>query len=278
MPYTIVQREEENGHIWVVANATCSPDDPGDKLIHSTVALIRRSYSEQEILARAAEVMAEEIAGGTFQLGHLLAAIRAGMPDPSAEGDKPYALTTYRSQSAEMVAKAALAVAYQFEYPAAPQQVALNPNQPILGFDGWGLTRRANGVYTLVLIQVKATEEPKSPPGVARQLAEECSRIPRDRSALSRSLTVLALLLRNDPLESVVIRMLEILGNNGLPDLHVAPAIVRGRSNGQMSDLQPVRRVAPSFAPASARGIVVTIGITLTDFGEIVMRKARATT
>jgi len=105
MPYTIVHREEEDGHVWAVATATCHLDHTEDALVQATVALVRKSYGETEILEDAAAVMATEIAEGMFDTTHLLAAIRMGMPDPAAEGDKPPALTTYRSQSAEMVAK-----------------------------------------------------------------------------------------------------------------------------------------------------------------------------
>lgn len=275
MPYVIAHNEEENGHRWAVATTTCDLDDQNDALIAETVALVRTSYGELEIMRDALAVMATEIEEGVFSTEHLLAAIRSGLPDPAAEGAKPPALTTYRSQTAEMVAKAALAVAYQFEYPAAPQEGAPNPNQPILGFDGWGLLRRPDDTYIFVLIQVKATDENNSPPREAGNLATECCRIPRDVSALCRALCVLVRLLRNSPLALVLLRMLETLGSNNLPPMHVAPVIVRGVTTGQIGDLQPVRDVTANIAPATVRGMVVSIGVPLARFGEIVMQKAR---
>jgi hypothetical protein len=276
MPYTTIHREEDGTHSWAVATASCRLDDENDAVIQATVTLVRRSYGEDEIMADAASVLSTEIVEGTFRLEHLLAAVRSGMPDPSVEGAKPPALTTYRSQSAEMIAKCALASTYQFEYPAAPQEGATNANQPILGFDGWGIARSTNGDLTLALIQVKSTDENASPPRVAEELANECRRAPRDRSALCRALTVLARHLRGDPLQSDVLRMLEQLGDNRLPRMHVAPAIVRGTTQAAINDLQPVRIVAAEFIPATSRGIVVAIGVDLADFGRIVMQRARA--
>jgi hypothetical protein len=270
MPYNIIKREDDPPHIWCLAQSSADED-----LLESTAKLVRRSYGEDEILAEATTVMAPDIADGTFMTDHLVAAIRKGMPDPDAEGTKPAALTNYRSQTAEMVAKAALAVAYQFIYPAAPQQGAVNANQPILGFDGWGLLRQEHDNYILVLIQVKGTEEAKCPPSEAEKLAKECCKIPRDRSALSRGLCVLVQFLKEEAMVAAVMRMLELIGNDELPSMHIAPAIVRGTSAGDIEDLRPVRDVTGQFAPSSARGIVVMIGLPLADFGEVVMRKAR---
>ena len=277
MLYTIVQREEDNGHVWISATTTCSLGDPNDALVKATAALVRKSYGEEIIISSAIEVMAAEIVDGTFQMEYLVAAIRASLPNPDAEGDKPPALTTYRSQSAEMVAKGALAAAYQFEYPAAPQEGTPNPNQPILGFDGWAMIRGADGGFTLVLIQTKATEDQNCPPREAHKLANECRCIPRDKAPLCRALSVLARLLQEDPLLPAVMKMLELLGRDRLPDMHIAPVIVRGTPGGQIDDLQPIRQASTDFSPATGRGMVVSIGVPLADFGKKVMQKARET-
>ncbi len=275
MPYRVVQHVRDNDHEWALVSAACRLNDPNDELLTATVALVRRSYGEVEVMADAEEVLATEIAGGAFRTEHLVAAIRAGLPNPDAEGKKPPQLTTYRSQTAEMVAKAALAVAYSFEYPAAPQEGASNPNQPILGFDGWGIATLGDGGHVLVFVQVKGTEDRDTPPPDAALLAEECRRVPLDISALCRALTLLVRLLRGAPLQPVILRVLEGLGRGQLPAMYVAPVIVRGATNGQLGDIQPVRDAAGTFAPATARGVVVSIGVPLTDFGRAVMARAR---
>lgn len=276
MSCTIAQREEVDDHVWVVASADCQLGDPNDPLIASTVALIRKSYGEEKILDKATKVMTAEIAEGSFQTEHLLAAIRIGLPDPNAEGYKPEALTNYRSQSAEMVAKIALAAAFNFTYPAAPQEGSTNANQPILGFDGWAIANETSGNHAFVLIQVKGTEAAKCPPGEAQTLAEECKRVPRNPSKLSRALCVLLLLLKDDgPMCLQVCKMLEALGRGELPPIYVAPVVVRGTSTTHMDDLRPVRQASPHFAPAIARGVVIRIGVSLNEFGRIVMDKAR---
>jgi hypothetical protein len=57
MPYAIEEHEEENGHRWARATATCNLDDPADALIAETVALVRRSYGEDEIMKDAVAVL-----------------------------------------------------------------------------------------------------------------------------------------------------------------------------------------------------------------------------
>lgn len=276
MPCKITQREEIDDHVWIVAKADCHLTDPNDPLIASTVALVRKSYGEQMILDKAAKLMTAEIAEGSFQTDHLLAAIRIGLPDPNAEGNKPVPLTNYRSQSAEMVAKIALAAAFNFTYPAAPQEGSTNPNQPILGFDGWAIANETGGSHFFVLIQVKGTEDDKCPPREADTLAEECKRVPRDPSKLSRALCVLLRFLEDDdPVCLQGFKMLEALGKGELPPIYVAPVVVRGTSRVHMDDLGPVRKASLDFAPAIGRGVAIRIGVSLNEFGKIVMEKAR---
>jgi hypothetical protein len=276
MSCTIAQREEANGHAWVVVTAACDLADLADPLITATVALVRKSYGEEKLLEKADTVLAVEIANGSFQIEHLLAAIRGGLPDPSTEGKKPVVLTNYRSQSAEMVAKIALSAAYEFVYPAAPQEGSTNPNQPVLGFDGWAIANGTGGSHVFVLIQVKGTEEVKCPPREAHTLAEECKRVPREPTKLSRALCLLLRCLKDaDPMCPPIFRMLEALGRGELPTMHVAPVVVRGISAAHMDDLRPIRQASPEFAPATARGAVMAIGVSLNEFGRIVMEKAR---
>jgi hypothetical protein len=70
-------------------------------------------------------------------------------------------------------------------------------------------------------------------------------------------------------------RMLEELGNNQLPNMYVAPAIVRGITTSDINDLQPIRQAASDYTPAIGRGLSVSIGVKLEDFGRTVMQKAR---
>lgn len=94
-----------------------------------------------------------------------------------------------------MVAKAALAQTFDIQYPVAPQEASLNSNQPVLGFDSWGLSLTDPNDVALVLIQVKATDEKKWPPQEANRLVEECRMIVQDKSKLCRALCVLLRLL-----------------------------------------------------------------------------------
>jgi hypothetical protein len=280
MPYTIQQIERDGEHQWAVLSCSCNLLDANDLLILDTVALVRSSYGEDAVVQDAQDVMADEIVGGTFSLGHLVAAIRMGMPDPDAEGDKPRQLTNYRSQTAEMLAKGALNRAYSIQYPVAAQETTGNSNQPILGFDGWGIREENDGQYTLVLIQVKATDQNGQPPKVAHDLVEECKRVPREFSPIARALTAMQRLLKsrdNEMLQRATLQMLERLGRNELPNMYISPAIIRGTTTSSIDDLQPIREAVADYAPAISRGVSVSIGVALDEFGRIVMQQARNT-
>lgn len=275
MPYEITQYDLLSPHQWKIAFVKCDLSDENDVLIEKTIDLVRRSYGEGKVIADAESLLATEIASGTFDLEHLKAAIREGLPDPKKEGDKPKQLTNYRSQSAEMIAKSALAKAYGFEYPAAPQEGTLNPNQPILGFDGWGILKDGTEEISIALIQVKATDSNSSPPSDAEKLAVECQKVPRDRSALCRALTVLTIQLHGDPLQPLVMRMLEKIGKMESIPIIISPVVVRGRTDAKVTDFDPIKLIANSILPTPIHAIAVSIGTSLEEFGYIVMSRAR---
>lgn len=276
MPYTIEEFIEDGVHIWVVVRCSCDINDKDDTLIAHTVDLVRRSYGEASLLLEAEKLLTQELQEGVFELQHLQHAIRLGLPDPAAEGRKPLQLTNFRSQAAEMVAKGALAKAFHFQYPAAPQQGTSNPNQPVLGFDSWGLIQEPDGQFALVLIQVKATDQQKCPPDEVHKLVEECKQVPRSMSPLARGLTVLAQLLTDPTMKKAVLRMLEGLGRGELPRILVAPVVVRGTTSSERGDLDPLKTNASDLHPVKSRGATVSIGAGLADFGRVVMERARA--
>jgi hypothetical protein len=261
--------------MWGIAFATCHLEDESDHLVTTTVDLIRKSYGEYAVMADAEALLSDEINSGIFDLQHLQAAFREGLPNPDKEGNKPPQLTNYRSQAAEMVAKAALYKAYNYQYPAAPQAGSANPNQPILGFDGWGILENNEGFVSLALIQVKATDSKTSPPPDSIKLAEECLRAPTDRSAICRALTLMCRLMRGDPLQVSVMRMLEKVGRKELISILVSPVVVRGITNADSSDFAPITSMANDILPSCIRAITVSIGVELDKFGYLVMSKAR---
>jgi hypothetical protein len=271
----IVQVENDSPHSWAVAVAECNLANAEDLLVDEISSLVRRSYGEDALVADAKVTLESEIAGGEFETSHLVAAIRRGLPNPAKEGDKPAPLTTYRSQSAEMVARAALTAAYALQFPAAPQAGAVNSNMPILGFDGWAVLESSSNEFDFALIQVKATDVSDSPPSEAYKLAAECVTVPREEEAICRALTVLASLLRGDPFQSVVLRMLTKMARGNELRMLVAPVIVRGVTIGALSDLEPIKVRKTECAPAYVKGVVVSIGVSLNEFGLSVMNKAR---
>jgi len=276
MPFSITPLDYATPHLWGIAVATCDLEDRNDRLVAATIALVRKSYSENAVLTAAEALLSDEIESGVFNLQHLKAAIREGFPNPEKEKGKPVQLTNYRSQSAEMVAKLALSKAYNYQYPVAPQDGAANPNQPILGFDGWGILEGDDGLLSLALIQVKATDVNKSPPDDSKKLAEECRRAPTDRSAICRTLTLMCRLMHGDPLQTAVLKMLEKMGrSNDNISIVISPAVVRGLTTATASDFAPILSICDDVLPSSIRAIAVSIGVELDRFGYLVMDKAR---
>lgn len=278
MPFTVLSVDTTTQHHWAVVRSACDLMDPADLLLIKTVEMVRNAYGESRITEQAERLMAAEIETGAFSVGHLITAVRDSLPDPSEEGSKKPWLTNYRSEAAEMVARGALASAYSMEFPVAPQQAKPNANQPILGFDGWGLLQIASAHKALVLIQVKGTDENKCPPGEAQKLATECINVPQEHSKISRALvTIFHLLPDDDTLKKDVLLMLEGMGSGNLPTITVAPVVVRGVTDPHVDDLKPVQDVVASLTPALARGATVSIGTNLTNFGHEVMTRARTT-
>lgn len=259
-------------HRWVVSRCTVDLASKGDALLAAIVRRARQSYGEQFIDNIPA------IDGDTalrFNLSAIKAAIRAGMPEPAVEQGKPQALRNYRSEVAELIAQEVLAHAYQVQFPASPQATKGNANQPVLGFDGWGLLDLDDGTAALVLVQVKGSDHNQRPPDVAQVLVEECCRVPREPDKLCRALTAMLALLHTTAFAPKLLAMLETLGQDALPPLVVCPVIVRGAVAAHMDDLASLRAAESRFEPARVRGLCVSLGTPLEPFGHCVFTEAR---
>jgi hypothetical protein len=267
-----IERLEDSPHSWAVAECSCNLADLEDELLSTVAQAIRDSYGESDILGLAAPDPGVE---QRFDLSAITAAFRMGLPDPSQEGRKPEQLTNYRSETTEVIARLGLAEAHHIEFPSNPQIGKPNANQPILGFDGWGFLRLGDGRIAFILVQVKATDSPECPPAEAAKLAVECTRVPRGVPSLCRALSILAVRLEGELLDTVLAMMQEI-GSGALPLIGVAPVVVRGVSSGCHDDLQPVYAACADFAPAFARGLVISVGADLSAVGVEAMNRARA--
>ncbi len=255
-----------------MSRCTVGSDSDGGGVLAAIVRRARQSYGEQFL------DNLPEPDGGTelrFDLGAIRVAIRAGMPDPDVELRKPQALRNYRSEVAELVAQEVLAHAYQVQFPASPQATKGNANQPVLGFDGWGLLDLDDGAAALVLVQVKGSDHDQRPPDVAQVLVEECCRVPREPDKLCRALTAMFALLHTTAFAPKLLAMLETLGRDSLPPLVVCPVIVRGAIAAHLDDLTSLRAAESRFEPAGVRGLCVSIGTPLEPFGHHVFTEAR---
>ncbi|MGH7509808.1 MAG: hypothetical protein ACREMZ_10090 [Gemmatimonadales bacterium] len=273
MPLVVNAAEQDGMHRWTAASCTCDLADENDELLVSTCNLLREAYGENELVA-ALENLDSDV-GELFDLQALLLGFRAGLPNPAAESTKPKSLRNSRSEAAEMVARGGLKDVYEVECPTHPQEGKPNANIPFPGFDGWGLLLEDAGYY-LVLIQVKASDEPACPPAVAEELAQECTEIPKDLGKLSRAIAIMAERLKETEYFGKLVLMLQGLSHGEIPPMRIAPVIVRGIVNGCLGDLAPVRARSAELSPAAALGLVITIGVDLSEFGQKVMNMARA--
>ena len=90
MPIRVIRIDDTLPHRWALLEAEgCDLTDPEDALVSCIVGLVRTSYGEDAILAAAVDIAT----GLTFEIQHLIVAIRTGLPDPIAEGNKPETLT-----------------------------------------------------------------------------------------------------------------------------------------------------------------------------------------
>ncbi|MEW5929616.1 MAG: hypothetical protein AB1941_19350 [Gemmatimonadota bacterium] len=251
-------------------------ENADDELVLDTVTLIRDGYGEADVLTA---LQPDEDVGMTFDLTAVTKAFRRGLPNPESdlEGKKKPHLTNYRSETLEFVARYALRVAHGINFPVHPQRGKLNVNQPVLGFDGWGIFESADDGFKLALIQVKGTDEDRVPPREATKLADECTRIPTSVDEVCRALSVMIVNLPVGPELYAIGAILESLADaDELPPVLIAPVVVRGLQPASNDDLGPIRDVAAGIEPSGMRGLSVRIGVDLTAFGHTVMTRARA--
>lgn len=273
---------DADDHLWAVVQETCDLSDPNDGFLQHTVGEIRLAYGEQELRDIAENsglfnlpAPADGVSG-SFALDDLLATFRSSLPDPAVEGGKPAQLTNYRSETAELIARAALAAVYRMETPPTLHATKGNRNQPILGFDGWSIMRLDDGRSALVLIQVKGSEEDKRPPGIAKELVAECGQAMIANAKLSGFLCACLLRCQGTEFETPLLEMIIELQTTGkIASTFLAPVVVRGALDAHLEDLSSLRAATASFLHAKARGMTLSIGTDLTHFGRIAMTRAR---
>jgi hypothetical protein len=259
---------------WTVIHCSCDLDNEQDQLISNCVTAVRQAYGENFV--KMAALNPDPYVAKTFNLENILKAFKLGLPNPIEEGNKPEQLKNYRSESLEVLARLALSFAHQIEFPVHPQIGKTNPNQPILGFDGWGIKGSEKEGYTFVLVQVKGTDDPDRPPKEANVLAGECIAIPQQRDAICRALSVLTVIFRGLPEASIFLSMMDNIGDGKSIKLGIAPAVIRGHIIAENADLDSIRAACDKILPIKGYGIALSIGVKLNQFGEKVMSLARA--
>lgn len=274
--------EDGDDHHWAVVIEACDIDDLNDGMLKHAVSAIRDAYGEAELKAMAAEAPLQDVpdaadgVGGTFATDHLLRAFRTSLPNPDAEGNKPEHLKNYRAETAELLAREALNVVYEMATPPALHATKGNRNQPILGFDGWSVMDRSSGELALVLLQVKATDDEKRPPGEAAKLIVECGKVTTDIEKLKGFLIACTFRCKGTPFAAALMNMVvELETTSRIANTVVAPVLIRGLVVADLEDLTSLRGATGTFQHAKARGLTLSIGANLTAFGRKAMERAR---
>lgn len=275
MPFTVQEVDHQDPHRWAVVQCTCDLSNDNDPFLIRIIEMIREAYGEHTLIAAALALVPDPSVQQRFNTDALRKAVRLGMPEPSSEAAKRPHLTNYRSETTEIIARGALAESYKIEFPYSPQAGKPNANMPVLGFDGWGILTDEQLKASLVLVQVKGTEDVTRPPAEAEKLIEECKKVPRQVNPICRALSALVNGLHGSPLQPILLKMLETLGDGGLPNIIVAPVIVRGTTPSHKDDLTSLRDASAEYIPAKGYGVTVSIGVSLTDFGHRAMSFAR---
>lgn len=273
--------EDAEGHRWAVVKETCDVSNDDDALLVHAVEIIRKAYGEDEIrrIAEEAAISLPEPAeglAGSFDTEVIMAAFRKSIPDPDGEGRKPAQLANYRSETAELIARAALAKVYGFEIPPALHATKPNRVQPILGFDGWTVALTSPAGLSLVLIQVKGTDDLKRPPGEADKLVVECSKAVTDKAKLNDFLMACVVRCQGTEYAAMLLGMVSELETAGIiANTLLSPVIVRGKVEADLDDLQSLRDATISYMHAKARGMTLSLGAELNAFGRAAMERAR---
>ncbi|UIY40814.1 hypothetical protein [Methylobacterium radiotolerans] len=279
----VSQIQSDGSHSWAIATEACNLSNPDDALLVFAAQAIRDAYGEAELkaLAEDAQTLMElpEPAEGVdvdFDLQNLLAGFREALPNPDNEGNKPPQLTNYRSETAEILAREALRFIFGIVAPPSLHATKGNRNQPILGFDGWSVMKLDDGDIALVLLQVKATDDKKRPPGEAATLIEECRKATVDLEKLKSYLSACIIRCKGTEFAWPLMVMLsKAQKTKEAGKLIVAPVIIRGQVEADHNDLHSLRNATHIFAPALARGVSLSIGAELGAFGAQAMKMAR---
>lgn len=269
-------------HQWAVVHETCDPENGDDPFLQHVAKAIRRIYGEEKF-REMAEGMSSIPAPAdgveaNFQTERLMKMFRAGLPNPDKEGNKPEHLKNFRSETAEIIAREALSVVFGFATPPALHATKGNRNQPALGFDGWSLVANAEEQVSLVLIQVKATDDERRPPGEAAKLIKECAAAASDREKLNDYLCACVIRCEGTPLGQTLMKMmLELESTERIERTIVSPVIIRGRISAEIEDMRSLRDAGTdTYLHAKAFGMSLSIGTELTSFGRLAMMKARS--
>lgn len=268
----LIERPSE--HHWSVLTIKSGLDE-SCAFFSEMIQEVKDVYGETSIISMAEDIEAADMKI-SFDQSKIKNALKMGLPDPSVETSKPKQLTNYRSEAAELLARKALVASYNILFPVAAQTVKGNANQPILGFDGWGILKYVDGSFGLVLVQVKGSDENKSPPKVIQELLEESRNARFQKSTMVRALVTLAHLIKDEELKSVLLKMLEEIGDDKLPSIVVAPVLIRGKLESSLDDIVDLIDGALDYEPAKSRGATASIGQCLSDFGFELFTKARS--
>lgn len=130
---------------------------------------------------------------------------------------------------------------------------------------------------SLVLIQVKGTDDKSRPPGEAAKLVIECGKAVTDKAKLNDFLMACVVRCQGTEYAALLLGMVAELETQGrIANTLLSPVIIRGKVEADLSDLQSLRDAKISYLHAKARGMTLSLGADLNAFGRAAMERARS--
>lgn len=266
-------QQDRDGHRFEAYD--CHPD--ADDLVGELAAAVRGLYVDPATLRDRLLEAARDI-DDVADVDEIRAAVenvtQAAIPEASVRLAQPQ-LDTARNELGEVIAYAALERVHDAVVPAKRVREKEVPGLPSRGLDALALSEAE--ALTLLLSEVKTSDDAASPPGVVGQGASSLQA--QLRAIVGSSDRVLvelnwAFKHANEEHEGLVARAILIHTRGELP-LVAVPVLVRPARCHRDTDYGIFANDPGSLAPATVRFCLVRLPEELDDLAEAVYRRAR---
>lgn len=272
--FDLVERSDDGGHIFAVYD--CGSDEDG-ALISDLAQVIRELYVEPDKLRPVLTAALNDLGpvADVVTIGEIMERVLpAAVPDPHVENpDRPW-LNVARNELAEAIALVGLSDVHGTVIPAPRIRHKEIPGAPVRGRDLLGLE---DDPLTVIIGEVKASDEQASPPGVVGSGAGSMrGQFQSFLAAHDALLTELSWVMKHSPTEHRLLVAKAMTAHvAGVLGLCVAPVLVRPKDRHGVSDFGTFKDNPGQFNPARVRFSIFRIDETLNGLAKAVYSEAR---